>query len=131
MIEHTANWNYPNSIRVGPGRIRELAEACRQLGMTAPLLVTDPGLAVLPMVEDAVAACRNAGLGCSLFAGVRGNPTGSNVEDGVVAFRAGNHDGVIAFGGGSSLDAAKAVALMVGQERPLWDFEDVGDNWTP
>ena len=130
MIEHIANWNYPNSIRVGPGRIRELAEACRQLGMTAPLLVTDPGLAALPMVEDAVAACRNAGLECSLFAGVQGNPTGSNVEDGVAAFRAGNHDGVIAFGGGSSLDAAKAVALMVGQERPLWDFEDVGDNWT-
>jgi hypothetical protein len=48
--------------------------------------------------------------------------------DGVAAYKAGGHDGVIAFGGGSALDAGKAIALMVGQDRPLWDFEDIGDN---
>lgn len=130
MSELQANWNYPNSIRAGAGRIRELAASCQELGMKAPLLVTDPGLEQLPMVKNAVAACCDAGLDCGVFAKIQGNPTGQNVEDGVAAYHAGNHDGVIAFGGGSGLDAAKAVALMVGQERPLWDFEDVGDNWT-
>ncbi|WP_271407617.1 iron-containing alcohol dehydrogenase [Pseudomonas sp. Q1-7] len=122
------NWNYPTSVRVGIGRIAELAAACRELGMQAPLLVTDPGLAPLPMVEAALRQCRDAGLNAGLFHGIKGNPTGANVTDGVAAFKAGNHDGVIAFGGGSALDAGKAIALMVGQDRPLWDFEDVGDN---
>ena len=130
MEKWHANWNYPTSIRVGAGRIRELADACKALGLRAPLLITDPGLAALPMVEDAVSACCNAAVRCGLFPNIQGNPTGSNVAGGVAAFRAGDHDGVIAFGGGSALDAAKAVALMVGQDRPLWDFEDVGDNWT-
>ena len=123
------NWNYPTAIRVGPGRLAELPEACRELGMHAPLLVTDPGLAGLPMVEEALAGCRAFGLRPGLFSAIKGNPTGQNVSDGVAAFKAGRHDGVIAFGGGSALDAGKAVALMVGQDRPLWDFEDVGDNY--
>ena len=126
----TGNWNYPNAMRTGAGRISELPEACRQLGMSAPLLITDEGLAELAMISDAVASCQAAGLNCGLFSQVKGNPTGENVMGGVEAYRAGNHDGVIAFGGGSGLDAAKAVALMVGQDRPLWDFEDVGDNWS-
>jgi alcohol dehydrogenase class IV len=126
----TGNWNYPNSIRAGAGRIAELGEACRLLGIKAPLLVTDPQLATLPMVEGAVEQCRAQGLGCAVFSAIKSNPTGENVRDGVTAFTAGNHDGVIAMGGGSALDAGKAVALMAGQDRPLWDFEDVGDNWT-
>ncbi len=64
-----------------------------------------------------------------MFADIRGNPNGANVDAGVEVFRSGNHDSVIAFGGGSALDAAKAIALMAGQDRPIWDFEDVGDNW--
>ncbi len=130
MNRHNANWNYPTDIRVGSGRIKELPEACRHLGMRAPLLVTDPGLAALPIIDAALADCRDSGLDCGLFAEVHGNPTGTDVEKGVAEFKNSGHDGVIAFGGGSALDAAKAVALMVGQERPIWDFEDVGDNWT-
>ena len=129
MSELDTNWNYPTDIRVGSGRVRELADACKQLGINKSLLITDPGLAALPMVENTLAVCRGAGLACGLFADVQGNPTGSNVQNGVAAFNTGNHDGVIAFGGGSALDAAKAVALMAGQDRPMWDFEDVGDNW--
>ncbi len=125
-----ASWNYPSIIHSGAGKISELAKACKGLGMSAPLLVTDPGLAELPMVGEAVAQCDHAELRCGLFSNIQANPTGQNVAGGVIAYKAGNHDGVIAFGGGSGLDAAKAVALMVGQERPLWDFEDVGDNWT-
>ncbi|MSP83744.1 MAG: iron-containing alcohol dehydrogenase [Alphaproteobacteria bacterium] len=124
------NWNYPTTVKFGPGRIAELAEACRGLGMTSPLLVTDPGLAQLPMVAAAIAANGTAGLPTGLFSALRANPVGRNVEDGVAAFKRGRHDGVIAFGGGSALDVAKAVALMVAQTRPLWDFEDVGDWWT-
>lgn len=124
------NWNYPTAIRFGPGRISELPEACAALGISRPLLVTDPGIASLPILETAVAANRLSGLDTGVFTGVDSNPVGANVDAGVEAYRAGNHDGVIAMGGGSALDAAKAIALMVGQDRPLWDFEDVGDNWS-
>ncbi|MBT3787569.1 MAG: iron-containing alcohol dehydrogenase [Alphaproteobacteria bacterium] len=126
----TGNWNYPTNIKFGPGAINELANACRELGMTRPLLVTDEGLRELPMIRNALQANEAAGMPTGLFADVQGNPVGGNVDAGVAACKAGQHDGIIAFGGGSALDAAKAIALMVGQDRPLWDFEDVGDNWT-
>jgi len=129
-MELRGNWNYPTSIRFGAGRIAELPEACRSLGIKRPLLVTDPGLAALPMVERAVGLCRAAGLGCEVFSDVQPNPVEANVSRGVAAFREGGHDGVVAFGGGSALDAAKAIALMVGQTRPLWDFEDREDWFT-
>ena len=126
----TGNWNYPTTLRFGAGRIAELPEACRTLGMARPLLVTDPGLADLPMITEALERCRAGGMGIALFSDIKGNPTGANVEAGVAAFRAGDHDGVIAFGGGSGLDAGKAIAFMSGQSRPIWDFEDIGDYWT-
>jgi alcohol dehydrogenase class IV len=129
-MELKGNWNYPTAIRFGAGRISELPEACRELGMKRPLLVTDPGLAALPMIAKTLARCSNEGLGCELFADVQGNPVEANVNAGVAAFRAGRHDGVIAFGGGSALDVGKAVGLMVGQSRPIWDFEDRADWYT-
>ncbi len=124
------NWNYPTSMRFGAGRISELPDACKQLGFKKPLLVTDPGLAKLPMVQDALASLKAAGLQAGLFSDIKGNPVAKNVEDGLKVFRDGGYDGIIAFGGGSALDAAKAIALMAGQKRPMWDFEDIGDNWT-
>ena len=124
------NWNYPTAMRFGPGRIAELADTCRELGMTRSLLVTDPGLRDLAMVREAVAANDAAGLPTAVFADIKGNPVGKNVDDGVAAYKAAGCDGVVAFGGGSALDAAKAVALMVGQTRPVWDFEDREDWWT-
>ncbi|MEH6581532.1 MAG: iron-containing alcohol dehydrogenase [Halioglobus sp.] len=123
------NWNYPTNIIAGAGTIEQLAECCLNLGISRPLLVTDPGLALLPMIESALELCRSAGLEPGLFSHIKGNPNGQNVIDGVTSFRAGAHDGVIAFGGGSAMDAGKAIALMVGQEASLWDFEDQGDNW--
>ena len=123
-----SKWNYPTTIWSGPGRIAELPQACRSLGMKKPLLITDQGLAESAMVKACIERNAAAGLPTGLFAGVKGNPTGANVDAGVAAYKAGGHDGVIAFGGGSGIDAAKAVALMAGQTRPLWDFEDVGDN---
>jgi alcohol dehydrogenase class IV len=120
------NWNYPTTIWAGPGRIAELADACARAGMKRPLIITDEGLAGAPMIKNALAAVRDS----ALFGAVRGNPALSHVEAGLRAYRSGGHDGVVAFGGGSALDAGKVVAFMSGQTRPLWDFEDVGDWWT-
>ena len=123
------DWNYPTSVRFGAGRIAELAAAVRSAGITKPLFVTDPKLAATPMVNDACGLLDAAGISTKLFADVRPNPVGANIEAGVAAFRAGGHDGVVALGGGSALDAGKLVAFMAGQTLPLWDFEDVGDFW--
>jgi len=123
------DWNYPTRVRFGPGRLVELPEACRALGIARPLLITDPGLAGHALGQRVLEAARDAGLACAMFARIRPNPTGADVERGVEALRAGAHDGVIALGGGSGLDAAKATAFMAGQTRPIWDFEDRGDNW--
>jgi alcohol dehydrogenase class IV len=124
------NWGYPTKMRFGVGRISELPEACKELGFKCPLLATDPGLAKLPMVQDAIARNAAAGLPTGLFSDIKSNPVSKNVADGLKVFREGKHDGIIAFGGGSALDAAKTIALMAGQTRPMWDFEDIGDNWT-
>lgn len=126
----TRNWNYPTAVRFGPGRIAELPAVCKELGMRRPLLVTDPGLRKLPMVENALASLRAAGLGDNVFSDIQANPVGKNVDDGVVCYKQNGCDGVIAFGGGSALDVGKAIALMVGQTRPLWDFEDCDDWYT-
>jgi alcohol dehydrogenase class IV len=127
----TMDWHYPAPILTGPGRIRELPALCRELGMMAPLLITDPGLEGLPMVHDNIRACQRGRLGIAMFSAVRENPTGSNVEAAIAAFRDGGHDGVIAFGGGSVMDVAKTVALMANQRvgLSLWSLEDVGDHW--
>src|SRR6185312_7467387 len=114
------NWNYPTSVKFGAGRIKERPDHCKALGLKIPLLITDPGLAGLPMIKDAIARNNAAGIPTGLFSDVQGNPIGKNVEDGVKVYEAGKHDGVIAFGGGSALDAAKAVALMVGQIAPIF-----------
>ena len=124
------NWNYPTSIKFGAGRITELAEAAKAAGIARPLLVTDPFLATQPMVAAAKAQLDAAGLPCAVFSDVKPNPVAANVEAGIAVLRAGKHDGVISFGGGSALDAGKVIAFMAGQTRPMWDFEDVGDWWT-
>ncbi|MDR3513391.1 MAG: iron-containing alcohol dehydrogenase [Caulobacteraceae bacterium] len=129
MTKLTGNWNYPTSIRFGPGRIAELADACRATGIARPLLVTDRGLADNPMIAEALAAVRAAGLDAALFSDIASDPTGDDVARGGAALKAHKGDGVIAFGGGSSLDAGKAIAFATLQDRPLWAFEDVGDNF--
>jgi len=126
----TANWSYPTAIRFGAGRIGEIGEACAALGMRRPLLVTDRGLAGLPITAQTLDLMEAAGLGRAMFAEVDPNPNEKNLDAGVKAYKAGNHDGVIAFGGGSGLDLGKMVAFMAGQTRPVWDYEDIGDWWT-
>ena len=124
------NWSYPTAIKFGAGRITELPDACAQAGITKPLLVTDRGLASLPVTAQTLDVMEAAGLGRAVFADVDPNPNETNLSAGVASYNAGGHDGVIAFGGGSGLDLGKMVAFMAGQTRPVWDFEDIGDWWT-
>lgn len=125
-----ANWNYPTKVWHGPGRIAELADACAHAGMSRPLLVTDAGLRDSAIISGARDGLRAAGVAAPVFSDVKGNPTGGNVDTGLLAYRTGDCDGVVAMGGGSALDVGKCIAFMSGQRRPLWDFEDVGDWWT-
>ena len=124
------NWSYPTAIKFGAGRIKELPEACATAGMKRPLMVSDKGLADLPITQATLDILEAAGLGRGLFADVDPNPDEKNLDAGVTVYVSGGHDGVIAFGGGSALDLGKTVAFMAGQTRPVWDFEDVGDWWT-
>ena len=126
----TANWSYPTPIRFGAGRISDLPEACAKAGVKNPLLVTDKGLADLPITQSTLDIMAAAGLGRAMFSQVDPNPNEINVAAGLEVYRAGQHDGVVAFGGGSGLDLGKMLAFMRGQTRPLWDFEDIGDWWT-
>ncbi len=124
-----ANWSYPTQIRFGAGRIAELGRACRSAGINHPLMVTDSGLADSPIARGALRTLEEVGKNPGLFSDVRSNPVESNLSAGVRAFREGGHDGVVAFGGGSALDTGKLIAFMSGQTLPVWEFEDVGDNW--
>ena len=126
----TANWSYPTTVKFGPGRIRELGEACLSLGVKNPLLVTDKVLAQLDITQKALAILKSSGFESSVFFDVDPNPNETNLEAALVVYNDGNHDAVIAFGGGSAVDLGKMVAFMSGQSRQIWDFEDIGDWWT-
>ena len=125
-----SNWNYPTTMWVGENRIKDLNLACKILEIKKPLLVTDKGLANSKIVLNAIELLEKKNIKVDIFSDVVGNPTGNNVKEGVNFFKKKKCDGVIAFGGGSGLDVGKAVAFMSGQTLPIWEFEDVGDNWT-
>ena len=125
-----ANWSYPTAVKFGAGRISELADHCKAVGLKKPLLVTDKALATLPITAQALDILDAAGLGRAVFSDVDPNPNEGNMEAGLAVYRAGGHDGVVCFGGGSALDLGKMIALMVGQTVSVWDLEDVDDWWT-
>ncbi len=121
------NWNYPTTIWFGDQRVNEIQKACESLNIHKPLIVTDPGILKTNIIEKINSSLINK---ANIFSDVQSNPTGKNVELGVSYFNSNSHDGVIAVGGGSGMDVGKGVAFMAGQDRPLWDFEDIGDYWT-
>ena len=125
-----SKWNYPTTMWVGENRVKDLGIACKNLNINKPLIVTDRGLAKSNIVIDVLKNLKEEGFLVELYSNVVGNPTGSNVNEGVSLYKKNNCDGVIAFGGGSGLDVGKAIAFMSGQTLPLWNFEDIGDNWT-
>ena len=121
------NWNYPTPIWFGINRIQEAQIACDNLNIKNPLIVTDPGILQTSIITKVINSLNNE---TKVYSDVQGNPTGKNVTNGVDFFNKGNHDGVIAVGGGSGMDVGKGIAFMAGQSRPIWDFEDIGDYWT-
>ena len=123
------NWNYPTSVWVGENRIKDLAEACKNLNISSPLFVTDKDLINLNMTKKIISDIKKNFNNLAIFSNFLGNPIGENVEEGVLEFKKNKCDGVVAFGGGSGLDVGKAIAFMSGQSRPIWDFEDIGDYW--
>ncbi|NBC31903.1 MAG: iron-containing alcohol dehydrogenase [Alphaproteobacteria bacterium] len=125
----TANWSYPTNIRLGAGRIDELIEACYAAGTSRPLMVTDKGLADLPMTQAVLERLRKANFWPSFFSDVDPNPTERNLAAGIEQYRDHHHDGVVAFGGGSAIDLGKLIAFQKEQDEPVWAFEDIGDNW--
>ncbi|WP_022704029.1 iron-containing alcohol dehydrogenase [Pseudorhodobacter ferrugineus] len=126
------NWSYPTAIKFGVGRVSELAQHCKAVGITKPLLVTDRALASLPIAAQALDIIDAGGFGRAMFSDVDANPNEANLAAGIAAFKAGGHDGIIGFGGGSALDLGKMIALMADQKPGLevWEMEDVGDWWT-
>ena len=121
------NWNYPTNVWFGVDRSKEIQKACDTLGIKTPLIVTDPGLLQTSIIDE---INNSLSSNTQIYSDVQGNPTGSNVTNGVKVFLEGDHDGVIAIGGGSGMDAGKGIAFLAHQSRPLWDFEDIGDWWT-
>ena len=123
------NWNYPTTMWVGENRIQELGKACIQLNIKKPLIVTDRGLAKSKMFLEIISRLYEEKIKSNIFSNIVGNPTGNNVNEGVIIYHHNKNDGIIAFGGGSSLDVGKAIAFMSAQDLPIWEFEDIGDNW--
>ena len=123
------NWNYPTTVWVGEDRVNDLEEACINLKITKPLFVTDKDLINLPFIQKIINEIKSKFQELKIFSNFSGNPIGENVDEGVNEFKENNCDGVIAIGGGSAIDVGKAIAFMSGQNRPIWDFEDIGDYW--
>jgi alcohol dehydrogenase class IV len=124
------NWNYPTPIKFGIDRIQELSQFIEELEINNPLIVTDPQFREVDQFKGIIDSLNNSNKNYSIFSEIKGNPTGKNINDGVDVFLKNENDGVIAIGGGSSLDAGKAVAFMSQQKENIWYFEDIGDNWT-
>ena len=124
------NWGYPNTVWFGNGRINKLPNACNIFNIKKPLLVTDKDLAKTQITTKVIDINKKAKITTEIFSDLKGNPFGSHVQKGVEQFKKGNHDGIIAFGGGSSLDVGKSIALLASINRPLWDFSSDGSFWT-
>ncbi|MDA9685329.1 iron-containing alcohol dehydrogenase, partial [bacterium] len=127
---NNTNWNYPTPIWFGLNRTAEIKLALKELSISRPLIVTDPQFSENENFKKMIEHLSKGSIQFSIFTDIKGNPTGKNVSDGVLKFNADANDGVIAIGGGSALDAGKAIAFMSKQKENLWFFEDVGDNWT-
>jgi alcohol dehydrogenase class IV len=118
-----ADWTFPIPIRYGPGRLSEIGSACKQLNITNPLIVTDRGSRDLPFIDLVSSICHSNGIQRAVFSDVSPNPTDQEIARGEAVFNSGGHDGVIAIGGGSGMDAGKAISLVGQNDADLWDFD--------
>lgn len=117
------DWSLPVPIAYGPGRLEEIASHCRRAGMTRPLIVTDRGSSELSFIAETVTHLRQNGLSAEVHADISPNPRDDEIATGRDAFRRGGHDGVLAIGGGSGMDGAKAICLVANNDLDLWSFD--------
>jgi len=117
-------FSFPTLIHFGPGVRKDVGAHLKAQGVLRPLLVTDKGLAALPLPKELMDSVRAAGLEPALFSDIAGNPVESSVTGGVAAYRAHKADGIIGLGGGAALDVAKAIALMATHPGALFEYED-------
>ncbi|MDG2474024.1 MAG: iron-containing alcohol dehydrogenase [Paracoccaceae bacterium] len=120
----SADWSFPVPIHYGPGRLNELGELCKVNGINRPLLVTDIGSKNLPFIKQTQNVLNSASLKCNLFSGISPNPLDTEIQIGKAIFEDGNHDAIIAIGGGSGMDGGKAISLIANNKFSLWDFDN-------
>jgi len=123
------SWNFPTSIKIGPGSLNQISGICKDLKILKPLIVTDKNLQNNGIMQDLKNKLVNSSIPLNIFSKVDPNPTEKNLNDGLKILKNGGFDGIIAFGGGSALDLGKLLGFMVAQKLPVWEFEDLGDNW--
>ena len=130
-VQRITEMSYPTKVVFGVGALARLPSQVERLKMTNPLVVSDPGVVKAGLVERARDVLRHAGIAHQLFDRVQLDPTEQDAFDGLDAFRQGKCDGVIAIGGGSPLDAAKLIQLLVTHEPPLSRYDDAtgGDRF--
>ena len=121
LLSH--DWIFPVPIAYGPGRLAEIGQKCVALGVRNPLIVTDRGSRELTFISRLVDYLSGAGLASGVFSGISPNPIDSEISFGRAAYLSGNHDAIIAIGGGSAMDGAKAICLTANNDIDLWDFE--------
>ncbi|MGZ5156317.1 MAG: iron-containing alcohol dehydrogenase [Caldimonas sp.] len=115
-------FSFPTTIHFGPGASRLVGPHLKEGGFWRPLVVTDKGLAALPLLADFTATLGAAGLAPAIYAGVFGNPTGSQVMNGAAAYQAHAADCVVGIGGGAALDVAKVVGLLASHPGDVMEY---------
>lgn len=123
FLNESIDWEFPIPIAYGPGRLNEIAEFCKKSEISKPLIITDKGSKELPFISRLAGLLESASIQNNLFYGISPNPRDDEINAGCNAYRRGNHDGIIAIGGGSALDGAKAIGMTVNSGVNLWDFE--------
>ncbi len=123
FLSENSDWGFPIPIAYGPGRLNEIGEFCRKFKVSNPLIVTDKGSKELPFVSRLATLLENSSIKSKLFYGISPNPRDDEIKAGCISYHKGSHDGIIAIGGGSALDGAKAIGMTVNSGVSLWDFE--------
>jgi len=108
----TAQILLPRLLRIGGGAVRALPEVLRQLAIERPMLVTDPAMVEFGHADRVRDLLVDAGLPVTVFAETEQEPSSASIERGVRAWHAGRFDGLVALGGGSAIDSAKAIGVL-------------------
>ena len=117
------DWTFPIPIAYGPGRINEISKICQSLNINKPLIVTDKSSQDLPFIADLISLLNKGNIKSGIFTEISPNPRDDEISVGSSYFKSGDHDAIIAIGGGSAMDGAKAICLTANNDIPLWDFE--------